>query len=294
MLKLGQYNRLTILEDTSQGVYLGDRADVTNTAEEGIGHRAQRVETVFLPRSDVAEGKSVGDTIDVFLYGDSADRITATTTAPLACVGEFAWLKIVDVSTVGAFLDWGLPKDLLLPFAEQKFTPEVGRRVLVRVYLDNSNRLAASTRIDNFLDEDGSQYTTGQEVQLLIADSTELGYKAIVNNSHWGVLYSTELFQSVRKGQKLTGYIKKVRDDKKLDLSLSRSGFGQVEALTETILLTLKQNDGFMMITDKSPQETIYSLFKVSKKVYKKAIGVLYKQKKIAIEKSGIRYLGKE
>lgn len=294
MLMLGQYNRLTVVDDTSHGFYLGYRDESTNRTENNADSRDRRAEKIFLPRVEVNEATHVGDKIDVFLYVDSEDRIAATTKTPLACVGEFAWLKIVDVSSVGAFLDWGLPKDLFLPYAEQKFTPEVGRRVLVRVYLDNSNRLAASTRIDTFLEEDGSQFTVGQEVSLLIADSTELGYKAIVNNSHWGVLYNSELFQSVRKGQKITGYIRKVRDDKKLDLSLSRIGFGQVEELTEKIVATLKQNDGFIMITDKSPPETIYALFKVSKKVYKKAIGVLYKQKKIDIEKTGIRWLDKD
>jgi predicted RNA-binding protein (virulence factor B family) len=294
MLMLGQYNRLTVVDDTSHGFYLGYRDESTSRTENNADSRDRRAEKIFLPRVEVNEATHVGDKIDVFLYVDSEDRIAATTKTPLACVGEFAWLKIVDVSSVGAFLDWGLPKDLFLPYAEQKFTPEVGRRVLVRVYLDNSNRLAASTRIDTFLEEDGSQFTVGQEVSLLIADSTELGYKAIVNNSHWGVLYNSELFQSVRKGQKITGYIRKVRDDKKLDLSLSRIGFGQVEELTEKIVATLKQNEGFIMITDKSPPETIYALFKVSKKVYKKAIGVLYKQKKIDIEKTGIRWLDKD
>ncbi len=294
MLILGQYNQLTVLDDTGRGLYLGYRDESTDEPKESGGDRARREDKVFLPRAEVNEATQVGDKIDVFLYVDSEDRIAATTKTPLACVGEFAWLKIVDVSSVGAFLDWGLSKDLFLPYAEQKFTPEVGRRVLVRVYLDNSNRLAASTRIDTFLEEDGSQFKPGQEVQLLIADSTELGYKAIVNSSHWGVLYGSELFQSIRKGQKITGYIRKVRDDKKLDLSLSRIGFGQVEELAEKILETLKKNDGFIMITDKSPPETIYSLFKVSKKVYKKAIGVLYKQKKIDIEKSGIRWLDKD
>ncbi|MEH6911385.1 MAG: S1-like domain-containing RNA-binding protein [Oceanicoccus sp.] len=294
MLILGQYNRLTVLDDTSHGFYLGYRDESTDRTEKNVDNRDRRVEKIFLPRAEVNEATHVGDKIDVFLYVDSEDRVAATTKTPLVRVGEFAWLKIVDVSSVGAFLDWGLPKDLFLPYAEQKFTPEVGRRVLVRVYLDNSNRLAASTRIDTFLEEDGSQFTVGQEVQLLIADSTELGYKAIVNNSHWGVLYNSELFQSIRKGQKITGYIRKVRDDKKLDLSLSRIGFGQVEELTEKIVATLKQNDGFIMITDKSPPEAIYALFKVSKKVYKKAIGVLYRQQKIDIEKTGIRWLDKD
>ncbi|MEH6556169.1 MAG: S1-like domain-containing RNA-binding protein [Oceanicoccus sp.] len=294
MLILGQNNRLTVLDDTSHGFYLGYRDESTDRTEKNVDNRDRRVEKIFLPRAEVDEATHVGDKIDVFLYVDSEDRVAATTKTPLVRVGEFAWLKIVDVSSVGAFLDWGLPKDLFLPYAEQKFTPEAGRRVLVRVYLDNSNRLAASTRIDTFLEEDGSQFTVGQEVQLLIADSTELGYKAIVNNSHWGVLYNSELFQSIRKGQKITGYIRKVRDDKKLDLSLSRIGFGQVEELTEKIVATLKQNEGFIMITDKSPPEAIYALFKVSKKVYKKAIGVLYRQQKIDIEKTGIRWLDKD
>ena len=252
---------------------------------------AEQLGEILLPRRFVPEDCSVASELDVFIYLDSEERLSATTEKPLAMLGEFAWLKVVSVTSVGAFLDWGLPKDLLLPFAEQKYSPEVGRRVMVRVYLDNSNRLAASTRLNHFLVEEAEDFQEGQQVPLIIADTTELGYKVIVDNSHWGVLYSNECFQPLSKGQRLVGYIKKIRADKKIDLSLSPPGRSQVGSVAEQIINILKQNNGYMMITDKSPPETIYSVFKVSKKVYKKAIGTLYKQRRIDIEKTGIRLL---
>ena len=279
MVAIGQFNQLTVIRQTEAGVYL----DAANYGQ------------ILLPHSDraLATGKTCDpDTqLDVFIYRDSDDRLAATTESPLACVGQFAWLTVVAVTEVGAFLDWGLPKDLLLPYSEQKYEPEVGKRVMVRVYLDNSDRLAASTRLDNFLSEQASGFKPGQQVQLFIAETTELGYKAIVDNSHWGVLYNNELFRPVSKGQQLTGYIRKIRPDKKIDLSLSKPGREQLEQVSEQIVNTLSQHGGYMMITDKTPPQTIYSVFNVSKKVYKKAVGILYKQRRIDIEQHGIRLL---
>ncbi|MEE8056909.1 MAG: S1-like domain-containing RNA-binding protein [Pseudomonadales bacterium] len=278
MVVIGGLNQLRVIRETHVGVFLDG---------DPLGE-------ILLPSRSRPADCQLDTIVEVFIYLDSEDRLVATTDKPYAMVGEFAWLTVVSVNTVGAFLDWGLPKDLLLPYAEQQYTPEVGRRVMVRVYLDNTNRLAASTRIDDFLKEESSDFKSGQQVQLLIADSTELGYKAIVDNSHWGVLYNNELFQPLTKGQRITGTIKKIRADKKIDLTLSGPGHGQIEQVSERIVNTLKQHDGFMMITDKSPPETIYSVFKVSKKVYKKAVGALYKQRRIDIEKQGIRLLDSE
>lgn len=273
MLAIGRFNRLTVSRKSDLGAYFegGTFGDI------------------LLPKRGVPASCQVGDELDVFVYADSEERLVATQEAPLACEGEFAWLKVAEVNDVGAFLDWGLPKDLLLPYAEQKFKPDEGKRVMVRVYLDNSNRLAATSRIDKFLQEESEGFSIGQTVDLLIADKTELGFKAIVDNAYWGVLYSNELFQSLAKGQRITGYIKRVREDKRLDLTLIKPGYEKISDIAEAIIATLKDHDGYLMLTDKSPPETIRSVFKVSKKSYKQAIGALYKQRRITIEAKGIR-----
>ncbi len=286
MAAIGRVNQLKVIRETDIGLFL----DGGQLGEIVLPQRY--VSADFWGGKD-AQGGLV-KSVEVFIYLDSNDEPVATTEKPLVMEGEFAWLKVVSVTKVGAFLDWGLPKDLLLPYGEQKYPPEEGKRVMVRVYLDNTNRLAASTRLDSFLEEESSGFKAGQQVQLLIAESTELGYKAIVENSHWGMLYSNELLQPISKGQRLTGIIKKIRPDKKIDLSLSERGHSQLDEVAEQIITTLKQHDGYMMLTDKSPPEAIYSVFKVSKKVYKKAVGSLYKQRRIVIEKQGIRLLDVE
>jgi predicted RNA-binding protein (virulence factor B family) len=275
MATIGLVNELRVIRKTDNGVYLD----------------GGQLGEILLPQSYVPAHCPLNSVLEVFVYLDSEDRLVATTKMPYVMVGEFAWLKVVSVNNVGAFLDWGLPKDLLLPYGEQKYEPQVGRKVMVRVYLDNTNRLAASTRIDDFLEEEATDFKPGQAVELLIAERTELGYKAIVNNSHWGVLYSNELFQPIEKGQRLNGYIKKIRLDKKIDLSLSQPSHQEMVKVAEQIIAALKQHDGYMMISDKTSPETIYSVFKVSKKIYKKAVGSLYKQRRIVIEKQGIRLI---
>ena len=203
--------------------------------------------------AQIQKGLAVGSEIKVFVYLDSEDRKVATFEQPLIMVNECAWLKVVDVTNVGAFLDWGLPKDLLLPFAEQKFTAEVGRKVLVKAYIDNSQRIAASTRIDEFLEEESQDFVEGQTVSLLIADKTELGFKAIVDHTHWGVLFANEIFQPLKKGQQITGYIKRIREDKRIDLTLSKPVREQMDDVSELIINVLRRHDGFMLVTDKSP-----------------------------------------
>ena len=204
-------------------------------------------------------------------------------------MGDIAWLKVVSLNYVGAFLDWGLPKDLLVPFSEQYHEMEVGRSYLVKVFLDDKNRIAATTKIDKLLSDESVDFEVGQKVSLIIADKSDLGVKAIINNSHWGMLYENELFQPVRKGQKLDGYIKQIREDHKIDLSLHQPGYGKVVSLTDKIIAKLKANNGVLMLSDKSPPEAIYATFGVSKKVFKQAIGALYKQQLITIDKSGIK-----
>ena len=235
------------------------------------------------------ENCQVGDTLDVFVYVDSEGHLAASTKIPLAQVDDIAWLKVVSLNYVGAFLEWGLPKDLLLPFSEQHHEMEVGKSYLVKVFLDDKNRVAATTKIDRFIADESVDFELGQKVSLIIADKTELGVKAIINHTHWGMLYQNELFQPVRRGQKVNGYIKQIREDGKIDLILQEPGYGKVLSLTDKILIKLNKNNGVLMLSDKSPPEEIYATFGVSKKVFKQAIGALYKKQLISIDKNGIK-----
>ena len=274
MAEIGVFNNLRVIKEVDFGVYL-----------DGGEH-----EEILLPRRYVPEDCKVDDIIKVFVYLDSEDRFIATTETPYAIVGDFALLKVVAVESVGAFLDWGLLKDLLVPFGEQSPTMEKDKSYIVRIYVDKqSNRIAATTRLDRYLDNTPGNFHAGQEVELLICDQTDIGYKAIINGTHWGVLYSNEVFQPLKSGQKIKGYIKKVREDNKIDLSLHKPGYERVDDITDTILNVLKEQGGFISVTDKSSPETIHNLFGVSKKTYKKAIGAIYRKKLITIESDGIR-----
>lgn len=277
MINIGKINKLNVVKQQGANVYLDD----------GTSGK------VLLTDRKLPANCQVGDTLDVFVYVDSEGHLAATAKKPLAEVGDVAWLKVVSLNYVGAFLDWGLPKDLLVPFSEQYHEMEVGRSYLVKLFLDNQNRIAATTKIDKLLSEESSDFKVGQKVSLIIADKSDLGVKAIINNSHWGMLYENELFQPVRKGQKLDGYIKQIREDHKIDLSLHQPGYGKVVSLTDSILAKLKANDGVLMLSDKSPPEAIYAAFGVSKKVFKQAIGALYKQQLISIDKSGIKLVNR-
>lgn len=275
MLNIGKINKLNVVKKQGADVYL----------DNGTSGK------VLLADKKLSATCQVGDTLEVFVYVDSEGHLAATTKIPFAQVDDIAWLKVVSLNYVGAFLDWGLPKDLLVPFSEQHHEMEVGRSYLVKVFLDDKNRIAATTKIDRFINDESVDFEVGQKVSLIIAEKTELGFKAIVNNTHWGLLYQNELFQALRKGQKLDGYIKKIRDDQKIDLSLHHPGYGKVVSLTDNILIKLKENDGVLMLSDKSPPEAIYAAFGVSKKVFKQAIGALYKKKLITLDKNGIRLI---
>jgi predicted RNA-binding protein (virulence factor B family) len=274
MINIGKINKLTVVKQQGADVYLADSIS---------GKK------VLLADSRLPANCQVGDTLDVFVYVDSEGHLAATAKKPLAEVGDVAWLKVVSLNYVGAFLDWGLPKDLLVPFSEQHHEMEVGRSYLVKVFLDDQNRIAATTKIDKQLSDESVDFEVGQKVSLIIADRTDLGVKAIIDNSHWGMLYENELFQPVRKGQKMEGYIKQIREDRKIDLSLHQPGYGKVVSLTDSIMAKLKANNGVLMLSDKSPPEAIYDAFGVSKKVFKQAIGALYKQQLITIDKNGIK-----
>jgi uncharacterized protein len=275
MIDIGKVTKLKIVQKSASQIYLG------------TGSSAK----ILLVDKKKPEHCELGDTLDAFVYVDSEGHLAATIQLPLAEVGDIAWLKVVSINYYGAFLDWGLPKDLLVPFSEQHHEMEVGKFYLVRVFLDDKNRIAATTKIDKWLADEAVDFKAGQKVSLLIAGQTELGIKAVVNNTHWGLLYQNELFQPVKKGQKLEGYIKQIREDHKIDLTLHQPGYGKVVSLEDRILSKLNDNSGVLMLSDKSPPEAIYNMFGVSKKVYKQAIGALYKKKLIAIDEGAIRLL---
>ncbi len=274
MVNIGQTNQLQVVKQLDFGCYL-------DGGEQG---------EILLPRRYVPEDTQIGDTIEVFIYFDSEDRIIATTEQPKLKLGEVAKLKAVSVTGAGAFLDWGLTKDIFVPFKEQKQRMEVGKWYIVALYIDHeTNRLAASAKIEKFIDNTPPNYQAGQEVDLLIYSKTDLGYSAIINSEHWGVLYSNEVFQEQAVGQSIKGYIKKIRDDEKIDLILQKPGYEKVDEISQSILERLKQSDGYLSLTDKSEPETIYFYLGISKKVFKKAIGSLYKARLISIDDDGIR-----
>jgi len=275
---IGKFNKLKVVKDLDFGLYL-EGADLGE---------------ILLPRRYVPDGCTIDDEVDVFLYFDSSDRIIATTETPYASVGEFAFLHVKTVDEFGAFLDWGLMKDLLVPFREQKVTLTKGRSCVVYVFYDEkSNRIAASAKVEKYLNRTPPEYTIGQEVDLLIWKVTDLGYKVIINHAHHGVLYANEVFQELAVGQKMKGFIRKVRDDLKIDVGLFATGYANVKQHSDVIINYLEQQGGYAGIHDKTAAETIYSLFGISKKTFKKVISDLYRQRLISLEKEGIRLIPK-
>lgn len=276
MLNIGNYNTLKIIKILSFGAYL----------DGGEGKE------ILLPTRYVPDGAQVGDDVEVFIYHDNEGRLIATTLHPKAVVGEFAFMQVKSVNTTGAFLDWGLMKDLLVPYKEQKLTMREGKWYLVYVRLDHvTGRIMASARIEKFLNNIPPKYKFNQEVDLLVADDTEIGYKVIVNNLHWGMVYHNQVFQRLEKGEHLKGYVKEIREDDKLDISLTPLGYQKVDGIAQTILQALQMQNGFLPVHDKSDPEVIYSLFRCSKKAFKQAIGALYRQHRIALEPDGIRLI---
>ena len=245
---------------------------------------------ILLPIKSVPKECKPGDEVEVFVYTDKEDRLRATTMIPKATVGQFAKLQVVANSSSGVYLDWGMPKDLLVPKSEQLSRMVEGKSYLVFVFLDEETyRVTASAKLDKFLSLEAPKYAEGEEVDLFIYDQTELGYKAVVNNAHGGMVYKNEVFQKLSIGQELKGYIKKIREDHKIDLSLQQSGYQVVDDVSKSILKIIKDHGGSVGVTDKSPPEDIYTLFGVSKKVFKKAIGALYKKRVITIDANEIR-----
>jgi predicted RNA-binding protein (virulence factor B family) len=274
MADIGKINRLVIKRKLDFGAHL-DGGELGN---------------ILLVKRDVPANCSPGDKIEVFVYEDKEKHLLATTQKPYATVGQFAKLRMVANSLSGAYLDWGMQKDLLVPKNEQETKMETGKSYIVFVFLDKkTNRIAASSKLDKFFSSQPPAYKESDEVDLLIYEKTDLGYKAIINNSHLGILYKNEVFQKLHIGQQLKGYIKKIRDDLKIDLSLQKSGFKRVDDVSQNILKTIKDCGGSITVTDKSRPEDIYSLFGISKKTFKRAIGALYKRKLISMENDGIK-----
>jgi len=274
-VRIGRTNVLRVVKRLPFGAYLS----AGNAKEE-----------ILLPKRYEPEGCKVDDLLKVFIYYDSEDRIIATTETPLAQVDECAFLKVIDVNKVGAFMDIGLMKDLFVPYAEQESPMKKGESYVVRTYLDeHSGRIMASSKLDKFLLEESHSHHTGQAVDLIIYAETELGYKAVVGTTYVGLLYKSELIEPLKIGDKKQGFIKMVRSDKKIDLSLKQASQHTRSALANQILEFIKEQGGSSTLSDKSSPEDIYKQFKVSKKEYKKALGALYKRRLIIIDKKEIR-----
>ncbi len=277
MLRIGQKNVLRIVKRLPQGIYL-------DGGQQG---------EILLPNRYISDALKVDDVLEVFIYLDSEDRLVATTETPYAMVDECAYLEVIAVNKVGAFLDWGLQKDLLVPHREQKHPFKVGESHVVYLYLDeHSNRIAATTYLDNYLEETSFYFKESQAVDLLICSQSELAYKAVINQTHLGLLYTNEVFQPLLLGQKLKGYIKKIRTDKKIDLCLQLSGVGKkdqsLEMVKKSIVTHLIAHQGRSTLSDKSNPDEIYAIFHVSKKVFKRALSSLYKERVVLIEKGKV------
>ena len=272
MVNIGRFNNLPIKKHTGLQLYL-------DGGSSG--------EILLSDRQPPKEAKA-GEPLNVFIYTGSDGELLATLKKPSVQMDGVAWLKVISIGRAGAFLDWGLPKDLLVPFSEQDYELEEGRYCLVRVYLDDQDRIAASTYLNHYISDEAHYLNEGDEVSLIIAGKTDLGFKAVVNEHFWGILYHNEVFQPLQEGQKLKGYIKKIRDDKKIDLSLNKTGHTHVTPVTEQIIQRLEDNNGLLELSDKSSPEAINAAFGVSKKVFKHAIGSLYKERRITLTKTSI------
>ncbi len=272
MVEIGNYNELELVKFVDFGAYLD--------SEDG---------EILLPLKYVPENVQIGDKLNVFIYRDSEDRMIATTLRPKATVGQFASLEVKDASSMGAFLEWGLEKDLFVPFNNQREPMKPGRRYVVYIYLDeSSDRIVGSTKLNKYLQPADENIQEGQKVNLLVTGLTDLGYNVIIDNKYAGVLYHNEVFRSLEDGEQTTGYIKKIRDDKKIDVSLQQTGFAEVQDAATIVLNKLDANGGLLNLSDKSDPKEIYDALGMSKKTFKKAIGTLFRAGKINITDTSI------
>ena len=275
-MKIGQYNSLKIDRDTQVGLFLTDGKD-----------------DVLLPNKYVPNVWEIGEEIIVFVYLDHEQRPVATTLEPYILLNEFALLRVNYVNQVGAFMDWGMEKDILVPFKEQARPMEKGKRYLVYLYMDEkTNRLVASSKTNQFLNNDELTVENGEEVELIVSHITEVGINVIINEKHKGLLYKDQVYDDIRTGDRLRGYIKNIRPDNKIDVALQIQGYQSIEPNAEKILSELLASRGFLRLNDDSHPEDIKTVLKMSKKTFKKAIGALYKDKLIEIKEDGIYLLG--
>jgi uncharacterized protein len=274
MIHIGDYNKLTILRDTEPGLFLGDDED----------------QEVLLPNRYVPDEFEIDDTIEVFVYLDNEERLVAVTDQPYIKKGEFALLRCNSVSEIGAFLDWGLVKELFCPFREQAFPMKAGGWYLVYCYLDEkSERLVASSKTNRFLDNKELTVQAFDEVDLIVSHPSDLGMNVIINKTHLGLIFNQDLYKDISVGDKLKGIVKKVRPGNKIDITLEKIGYRNIEPNAKSILELLENNEkGYLNLTDKSSPEVIKSTVQMSKKSFKKAVGTLYKQRRIRIEHDGI------
>lgn len=275
MIAIGKFNVLTVCEELAEGLLLTDRTD-----------------TVLLPRKAVSPEMQLGAEVNVFVYKDNETRLVATTQVPNAVVGEFAYMEVKAVNTAGAFLDWGLEKDILVPFREQTIAMQEGNWYVVYVYLDVvSSRVTASARLSKFLQQADDTLKENDAVDILITKRTNLGFDAIINNAYRGLLYENEIFEIVNVGEKRKAYIKKIRDDFKIDLKLQARDFGISDDAKEKVIAALQSNNGFLPLNDNSEPDAIRDQLQMSKKSFKKAIGGLFKEKKIILRPDGIEWV---
>ena len=277
-LRMGQYNRLKVLKQLDFGIYLDGYED-----------------EILMPTQYVPANVEIGDFLDVFIYRDSEDRAIATTLEPYGTVGEFAYLTVNAVTSLGVFMDWGLPKDLFVPFKQQRENMAIGKSFLVFIHLDTqTDRIVASAKIERFLDEDVAELSEGMQVDLLPYEYTDMGIKALINQRHLGVLYRDEVFKNIELGKPTIGFIKKIRSDQKIDLALTEQSYNRIEGSKSDLYKKLLATNGFLPFTDKSDPALITRTFGMSKKDFKKAVGGLLKEKKIILKEDGIHAISPE
>jgi predicted RNA-binding protein (virulence factor B family) len=277
MAELGRKATLRIVRKTDFGFYLDGGS---------LGE-------ILMPKRYITPGMQIDQTVEVFVFLDGEERLVATTETPVAQVGEFGYMKVSKIEKVGAFLDWGVSKELLVPFSEQRVKMEQARSYLVFVYVDTkTDRIVASSRLEKFLSKEVPSYPFGQEVNGIVWVQTDLGYKVIVEGTYIGMLYKNEVFRKLNPGLPVTVYVKKVRDDGKLDLSLEKPGFKRAVSHEDKIIEMLQKAGGFLPYGDKTDPDVIYQIFGMSKKLFKQVIGGLFRQKKITIVPEGIRLNG--
>ncbi len=278
MIRVGEYNELEVVKELDFGIYLRE-GDIE----------------ILMPTKWVPEGTKIGAFLDVFIFRDSDDRLIATTVKPMATNETFAFLEAKQVNEVGAFLYWGMDKDLFVPFREQAQRMETGKSYVVFVYVDEeTDRLVASSKLSRFIVREEVELREGDIVDLLVYSETDLGFNAIVNDLYSGLIYKNEIFEAIRVGDKMQGFVKRIREDEKIDLSLQKSGFELVDDVKWRILKLMKEENGFLPLNDDSTPEEIKAKLQISKKAFKKAIGALYRERLVKLTDKGVQLIVKK